>query len=147
MVINIIIGFIIPWIAGAFFIKRDVIFVLKVSIIASLISFLFNDIGYYMNWWYVTPKQYANLAFIPFNFGIFSLIAVAMIYFINKSNKVWSMILLFTFGKTFLESILVFCGKVVYGNGWNLAYTFLSYFVACTIGYFLYKCISKPEHS
>jgi len=143
MLVNILIGFILPWIAGAYVIKRDAKFVLIVSIIASLLSFIFNDIGYYMDWWYVTPIKYDNLSFIPFNLGIFSVIAVFMVFLIKRYDKVWFYIVIFSVGKTILEGVLVFCGKVVYGNGWNLGYTFISYFAACTIGYFVYKLISK----
>lgn len=36
---------------------------------------------------------------------------------------------------TLLESGLVLVGKVDYGNGWNLSWTFVSYLLACSLTY------------
>lgn len=69
MLINFLFGLLVPWVIGIYVIKQDVFLVLIVSMISSLLAFLINDIGFYMGWWYVSPKGYGTLSFIPYNFG------------------------------------------------------------------------------
>lgn len=139
MFINIVIGFVLPWIICFFIFKRDLPFVLHVSTIGALIAFLINELGYFMNWWYVTPKAYGVLSFIPYNIGVFAVLAVFTVHMVNHWGRSWIVIPGMTLVKTILESILVCTGKVVYDNGWNLSLTFFSYLLACSTGYLIYS--------
>ncbi|OUS74344.1 hypothetical protein B1748_21190 [Paenibacillus sp. MY03] len=139
MLMDIILGFIIPWILGLYLIMKDLPFVFHVGSIGALISFVINDIGYFMNWWHLTPKDYGNLSFIPYNLGVFAVIAVLTVRIIQNGRKSWVVIPSATLIKTLLESVYVFSGKVVYLNGWNIGFTFVLYLFSCTLGYIIYK--------
>lgn len=143
MLFNIVFGFVLPWICCYYLIKRDMTFVLRVSTIGALVAFLINNIAYFMNWWYVTPKKYGSLSVLPYNIGAFSVLAVFTIHMINKGRRNWIVILIMSFVETMLESILVYTGKIVYLNGWNLSLTFFSYLFATAIGYFIYRLSTK----
>jgi len=46
---------------------------------------------------------------------------------------------------TFLEWLGVLFGKVVYGNGWHIGWTFISYLVHWVVCYCYYKALEKLE--
>ncbi|OAB29597.1 hypothetical protein [Paenibacillus macquariensis] len=139
MLTNIIFGFILPWIFGCYLFKRNLSFVLHVSTIAALIAFLFNDIGHFMDWWYVLPKNYGTLSFIPYNLGVFAVIPVFALYQINNGGRTWLIIPLASFLLTIFEGLLVITGKVVYSSGWNLGWTYISYLIALIALYVIYS--------
>lgn len=143
MLLNILLGFILPWLFGLHLLKRNQPFVIQASIIGALLAFLFNDVGFHMNWWYVTPKDYSTISFIPYNFGIFAVFSVFTLHLTNKVGRAWIVIPVVTFVKTVLESALVFTGKVVYQNDWNIGFTYVSYLIACTASYVIYSFLKN----
>lgn len=69
MVLNIILGFIIPWIIALIIVReRKIIYYL--APFASVISFIVNDFGFYY-FWNLYPFRLVNLSVIPFNIGLF----------------------------------------------------------------------------
>ncbi|MNN57232.1 hypothetical protein D3C81_1722100 [compost metagenome] len=83
MFINIIMGWLFPW----------------------MIAFAFNEIGYHMKWWSVTPTEAGIISFIPYNLGIFPVISCLLIY-VRKKVSLNPMFLIFIFSiiKTLMES-------------------------------------------
>lgn len=139
MLTNILLGFIFPWVVGINYFRRNLSFVLHVSTIAALIAFLFNDIGYFMKWWYVEPKSYGTLSFIPYNLGVIAIIPVFAMYHINNGRRIWMTIPLASLLLTILEGLLLLTGEVVYSSGWNLGWTYISYLIALMAEYIIYS--------
>ncbi|MFC3801209.1 CBO0543 family protein [Cohnella sp. GCM10012308] len=143
MVINWIIGFIIPWLCLALIPvpnKRNLC--LRVGPIGSLIAFLFNDIFVRYGFWIAKPITDANESFstLPFNLGLYPVWGIFLVYFIER--RTWSPIFVIFFcslGITFAEWILVKLKWILYGNGWNIGWTYCSYLVAFTIVYSLFS--------
>lgn len=140
MFINIIMGWLFPWMIAWFFLRKDVSVIYRIGPISSMIAFAFNEIGYHMKWWSVTPTGAGIISFIPYNLGIFPVISCLLIY-VRKKASLNSMFLIFIFSiiKTLMESWLVLVDKVNYGNGWNLIWTFVSYILACSLSYVWYQ--------
>lgn len=136
MLINVIIGWIIPWCIGGYFLRKDSSVILHIAPVASVIAFAFNEVGYQMQWWSLTPAELGVLAYLPYNLGIFPVIPCLLIYTMRRSAlNPLLLLLLYTIGKTLPEFCLVLLGKVSYDHGWNLGWTFVSYLLACSLCY------------
>ncbi|SET60393.1 hypothetical protein [Paenibacillus sp. NFR01] len=141
---NLLIGFILPWIAGYWYLREDLTVIVRIGPVAGLIAFAFNEIGYQSGWWSVTPSGAGILGILPYNFGIFPVLACALLFTLQKiAVRPVALIPLFSVLKTLLESILVVTGKVVYDNGWNLLWTYVSYLIACSLTYGAYRVVHK----
>lgn len=142
MLMNVILGWIIPWCIGSYFLSRDRAVFLHIAPIASVIAFVFNEVGYQMQWWSVTPTGWGVLSILPYNLGVFPVIPCLLIYTVRRSS--WSpllLLLLFTLCKTLLEFCVVLIGIVNYHHGWNVGWTFVSYLLACSMCYGWYQVI------
>ncbi|WP_068784871.1 CBO0543 family protein [Paenibacillus phocaensis] len=130
---NIIVGFLVPWIAGAFLIYRDKKAMLLAFPSGGFMSLLFNDLGVYYKWWQLHPDHMESVTTIPFNLGIYPIVAGWMLYFIFRTRFRFNaalMIVAFTALLTGAEYVYVCLDKIHYGNGWNIGWTFLSYLLA-----------------
>ncbi|ETT59115.1 CBO0543 family protein [Paenibacillus sp. FSL R7-277] len=142
MLINVIIGWIIPWCIGSYFLRKDSAVILHIAPIASVIAFAFDEIGYHMKWWSITPTGPGVISYLPYNLGVFPVISCLLIYTVRRTSlNPLLLILLFTCGKTLFEFCLVISGKVRYDHGWNLGWTSISYVLACSLCYGWYLMI------
>ncbi|WP_425432197.1 CBO0543 family protein [Halobacillus massiliensis] len=82
-----------------------------------------------------------SLSTLPFILGLYPVFSSYMIFFIKEYKKTWYWILLFSFGTTFLELLLLLYGRVIYGNGWNIFFTFISYLIPYYVTYLFYKLV------
>lgn len=101
-----------------------------------------------MHWgyWRVTPiyADEASFSTLPFNMGVYPVMASFMVYLIEKRR--WSSLLAlltFTVVTTVAELGAVWLGKVFYGAGWNVIFTFFSYFAAYLLVYVYAKISMK----
>ena len=131
-------GFIIPWMLGICFLKKDktlVRIVPFVSVVATLVC-LWGD---YKKYWIVKPrlkkKQY--LTIMPFNFGLYPIASVFMVYLIQKTREKNS-IIIFSLLTTFAEFCMVLFEKVKYGIDWNIIKAFFSYLMPYYLVYRYY---------
>lgn len=144
MLINVIIGWIIPWCIASYFLRQDSSVILLIAPIASVIAFVFDEVGYHMKWWSITPAGSGILSFLPYNLGIFPVVSCLLIYTVRRSSlNSLLLLLLFTFCKTMFEFCLVLSGKVSYAHGWNLGWTFVSYLLACSLCYGWYLMVKR----
>lgn len=139
MIFNLIIGFIIPWLCFVFApLPNKIKLVLRVFPISSLIAFLLNDFFVKHGFWIVKPIVETNESYtaIPYNLGLYPVWGIFLVYFIERFT--WPsavFICIWSIGITLAECVLVMFGKVVYDNGWHIAWTFVSYVVAFSIVY------------
>ncbi|MGG6314139.1 CBO0543 family protein [Paenibacillus macerans] len=142
MLTNFIAGFLVPWIAGAFLIYRDKKAMLLGFPTGGFMSLLFNDFGIYKQWWLLHPKDMESVTTIPFNLGIYPIVAGWMLHFIFRTRFRFNALLMIVIFAALLsgaEFAYVGMGKIKYGHGWNIGWTYLSYILALGLvyGYYL----------
>lgn len=137
MLINILLGFVFPWIFGIWLYLRSPKIVLTIGPFASVLSYIVNVWGIYNHYWILTPVlEVKTASVLPMNLGIFPVIACFTYFLIFRTRTqpvLW--ILFFSVAQTLLESIAYSFGKVQYFNGWNIGGTFLSYLIPAIITY------------
>lgn len=146
MLLNIIIGFIIPWIFGwiLYFKNKKILYTIFPfqSMVAYTIIMLEIDIGF----WKLSPDNYFALPAIPFCLGLYPISASYLIYFISKSKvNPCLLIALFTALTTVSEWLGIIIDKVHYKNGWNIFFTFLSYLLPYILCYIYYLWLKKNK--
>ena len=144
MILNVILGFVIPWIVCMFHIfKRDTKLVVTIGPFSSVIAFTVTEIGEYFGFWRVFPFDKSIVSPLPFILGIYSIIGGYSIYFLRKYKRPYLVIFLITLFATISEGIWSLLGMVVYGNGWNIGWTFLSYLFPLTLVYLYYLFLKR----
>lgn len=146
MLANIIFGFLIPWVFGIYLFKKSPIIVLLIFPMAAIISSIINATGYKLEFWDFTPliKDDETLSALPFDIGLYPVLASYLIYWIRKNNrytliKIAGICLL----TTAFEFVGFLCGKVVYKNNWNVGWTLLSYLIAFVLVYLYYRLLLR----
>lgn len=148
MLLNVILGFILPWIVAIYLIKADVRILALIAPIGSVIAFTFDVIGFSLKFWRITPFYETEvMAALPMHLGIYPILAAFMVFFIHRKglNKFIG-ILGFTLLTTLFEYIGVLIDKVHYGNSWNIFWTFFSYLVPYILVYLYYKLSMKLNY-
>ena len=146
MILNIILGFVVPWIICIMHLykKEEKLLLFLVAPVFSVVAYTINTFGFYFDFWEVIPfPDQKNLASLPFDLGIFPVLASYLIYFIKKIKKPYFVVFLMTLFTTFLELIFVYFGRVIYGNYWNIYLTFFSYLFPYLFVYGYYKYLIK----
>lgn len=146
MLINIIFGFFVPWIAGIYLGVKTPKTLLLIFPIGAVSSLVINSIGFQLKFWDFTPliPNDESVSALPLDIGLYPLLACFMIWLIN-SRPILTVLILFLFilGTTLLEFMALIFGKVTYGNGWNIGYTFLSYLLAFGIVFIYFKLLKR----
>ena len=145
MILHIVVLFLLPWIIGIIHLyKRDKILLFLFAPINSVVSYTIETFAFYFGFWEVFPfPNQKNLATLPFDLGIYPILACYLIFFIRRMKKPYFVLLLMTLFTTFFEWILVYFGRVRYGNGWNIYFTFFSYLLPYIFVYWYYKYLLK----
>jgi hypothetical protein len=141
MLINVILGFLIPWIIfGIFLYKKDKKILLIIFPIGATLALTINLIGYQLEYWDFTPiLRIEPMSALPLDLGLYPLLACYLIYLIKKlQTNPLTLILIFSIFVTGIEWVGVKLGKVIYHNEWNIGWTFFSYLTAHSVVYFYY---------
>ena len=154
MLINILLGFLLPWILGIYIYKRDKRILIAFFPVGSLLAFIINEFGFYFEFWNITPiLKVKTMSALPMNLGIFPVLACYLVYLINSKYKQWNsflLVILFSGFTTGLEFTGVITSKVVYMNHWNIGWTFVSYFVFYILIVWYYRIffhlLKKPSN-
>jgi hypothetical protein len=146
MLLNIIIGFIIPWLFASFIYFRDRKILFIIAPFASVLSYAINSTAMFLGLWKLYPFEFGKDSTIPFDLGLYPVLASYLIYLANKSRiNNWAVITIITTFTTLLEWLGLLLGRVVYGNGWNLAFTFFSYLIPYLLIYWFYLGLKKAK--
>lgn len=144
MLLNIVIAFIIPWILMVILYFRDKEVVLIIAPFQSAIAFTINSIGFYYGFWDLYPFGSKEIVHVPFDIGIYPMLSAYMIYYIkHKEINPLMVIFIFTLLTTCIEGAGVNMGRVVYGRGWNIGGTFISYLIPYILNYGYYLSLKK----
>jgi len=148
MLLNIIVGFIIPWvfIINLWFKDKEVLLI--VAPFQSFIAYTVNAIGFYCGFWNLYPFGNEEIVHVPFDVGIYPMLSSYMIYYVkNKKNRPFIVIFIFTLITTCIEGIGVVMGRVVYGGNWNIVGTFISYLIPYILNYVYYFYLKKSIYN
>jgi hypothetical protein len=144
ILVNIIMGFIVPWIFGFILYKKEPIIVLLIAPIGMTVAFILNDWGSNYFWQFKPTFRDLSLSALPLNIGFYPVLSSFLIYFkIKKKINTIILLLCFTLFTTGFEGIGLVLGKVEYFNGWNIIGTFISYLIAYFIIYGYYRSLVK----
>lgn len=140
MILNIVLGFIIPWIFGVILYFKDKKIVLIIAPFSSILAYTVNEFCFHLNFWRLAPlninDDYTSLSV---NLGLYSILGCYLIYYISRKHiNSYLMILIFTIVTTILEYLGILFNLVSYGNGWNIGWTFLSYLIPYLLIYWYY---------
>lgn len=139
MYIQIISGFIIPWILGLWLIK-DRIFLFAFYPTAVALATTIDIIGSNYFWQFYPHMNNKSLSGLPILTGLHPLSACFMLFLIYRKNfRPLPAICLFAGLLTFLEWGAQQFGLLLYFNGWNIGLTFFSYLSPIVVLYFYSK--------
>jgi len=139
MLFNIIVGFLIPLISGIVFYFKDRKVLFIIGPFQSAIAYTVNSIGVFYGFWSIYPHQYGKFSTIPFDLGLYPILSVYLIHYIDKTRlNQYLLIIIATIFTTMLEWFGILTGRLVYSNGWNLMFTFISYLIPYLMNYWFY---------
>jgi len=140
MTLNIVIGFIIPWIFGVTLYFKDRKTVLIIAPFSSILGYTVNEFCFHLNFWRLVPVNINDdLTSMSVNLGLYPILGCYLIYYISKKHvNPYLIIFIFTIVTTILEYLGVLFDLVSYGNGWNIGFTFLSYLIPYLLIYWYY---------
>ncbi|MDR4314296.1 Uncharacterised protein [Niallia circulans] len=145
MIFNVMMVFILPWIVGCFHLyKKDRLIIPLIGPFFSVIAFTVNELGFYLNFWKVNSSN-NTFSFLPFNLGIYPILASYLIFFIKRRKSPFLYIFLISLFTTLLEVIYVLTGKIIYGNDWNFMFTFFSYLFPYYLVYKYYVFLKRKN--
>ncbi|UOQ42810.1 hypothetical protein MUN89_12635 [Halobacillus salinarum] len=137
MIVNIVVGLVIPWILSIWLALRSPIIVILIFPLGITIAYLANDWGFELFWTVSPTLKNPSLSILPYNIGYFPFIATLFAFIkLKRKYKNLSLIVWFTAITTLLEWFAVYIDKVNYLNGWNHLLTLLVYltgFVATSL--------------
>ncbi|WP_070121397.1 CBO0543 family protein [Bacillus marinisedimentorum] len=147
MLVNITLGFALPWITAIYLIKKDLPVFLAVFPFVSMCAFVFDFLFFHAGWYIVEPYMppHEMLPAFPFKIGIYPITGVLLIHTITSSKKKghWYWLFLFAIVITALEGIAVHFERIHYGNNWNLFWTFAAYLFFMWLTFFYYEKLKK----
>lgn len=145
MLTNFLLGFALPWIFGFWLYRKNKVIVATISPFTAVIATKVNVILIQLDFYHIIPifKDTESLSAIPFEVGLYPVLASWMTYLIWKKGHPFLQIVIFSLLTTFIELLGVLYGKVLYYNGWNLFWTFWSYFIPYISVYLYYRLLLK----
>lgn len=147
MFLNIVLGFFLPWIFGIILHYKDKKIMPIIVPFMVIWAYLLNELCFHLDLYRLVPVNIDDdYTTISVNLGLYPILGSYLIYFI-KTKKVSPYILILKFAvfTTLLEYLGVLTGLVTYNNGWNLAWTLLSYIPPYTTSYWYYRALRKAN--
>ena len=142
MVINIVLGFIVPVVVSLFFFRIDPKLFALIYPVGISLACVINIIGFDFSFWKLKPFKFHSFSALPIDLGLYPCLLYIHIFLIHdKAFNPTLSVVFFALFTTFLEFIAVRVGKVIYSNGWNIWFTCVSYFIPFTITYWYYLCL------
>lgn len=145
MLLNFILGFIIPWIFGIVLYKKTSKILLTIFPIGTVLSHIINAFVEEYKVWEIAPEELLTVDYLIFDIGLYAILPSYLIFFIHKYRKLnaYTYILIFTIVTTVSEYTWLKEERVSCHNGWNIYLTFLSYLVPYILVYLYYLLLKK----
>lgn len=146
MIFNIIIGFLIPWILGIYIYIKEKRLFLVIYPFGCTVSYTISMIGFYFKFWGIVPYKYGIFASMPVNLGLYPILGTYLVFLIYKGiGKPYYLILAFSLLTTGFEYLMLIFKKGMYGNSWNLFWTFILYLAAYISAYCFYYLVRSKK--
>lgn len=146
MTFNIIAGFFIPWILGIYIYIKEKSLFLTIYPFGCTISYTFNMIGFYFKFWDIAPYGYGIFASLPLNLGLYPILGTYFVFLLDrKVSKAPYLMVVFSLLTTGFEYLMIIIKRGIYGHGWNLFCTFVSYLAAYILGYNFYRLVRNKR--
>lgn len=146
MTFNIIIGFLIPWIFGIYIYIKEKRLFLVIYPFGCTVSYTINIIGFYFKFWSIAPYRYGVFSSLPLNLGLYPIVGTYFVFLLNRRvGKSYYLILIFSLLTTCFEYLMLILKKGIYGAGWNLFWTFVSYLAAYILAYCFYRLVRSKS--
>ncbi|KIL40469.1 hypothetical protein SD70_13675 [Gordoniibacillus kamchatkensis] len=148
MFLNVLFGFVLPWIiGGTYLLKKGRKILILIFPFSSMLAFTINQFGFHFGLWSLMPRMNKSFSALPFDLGLYPIQACLMIIAITnfpriRCNPYW-FIVANAFLVTFAEWVYLKFGMVVYGHGWNIIGTFVSYLVPLVLVYLYFNLIKQ----
>ena len=145
MVLNIVLGFIIPWVFGIILYLKDKKILLVIAPFMAVWAYAVNETLFHLNFNRFAPLNiHDDLTTMSINLGLYPILGCYLIYYIRtKKTSPYVLIMIFTLMTTIAEYLGLKFGMVTYDNGWNIGWTFLSYIPPYLTGYWYYYQLKK----
>ncbi|MGN7413065.1 CBO0543 family protein [Paenibacillus sp. SAF-068] len=136
MIGNILLGMVIPIILGVWVLRRNLTILIQYYALGVAVSACINSVGFNYFWNILPNTRNQSYAALPMDLGIYPITGCLMMYaIIVKGANPWLAILVASLSLTFIEWVAKMMGHVIYFNGWNIFWTFLSYLLPFVIAY------------
>lgn len=136
MLVNWVFGMLIPLLLGAWILRRHYRLFVFYYPLGVAISACINSIGFNYFWNIMPHTRNEAFAALPMDLGIYPVTGCIMMYLILVKNaKPWPSIVVSALLLTLIEWIAKMMGYVVYFNGWNIFWTYWSYFLPFVLAY------------
>lgn len=146
MLLNFILFFVIPWIFGIFIYYKDIPIFLTTFTFSCMLSYTVNTLGSYMGFWNIYPYNQSYFSYIPLNLGLYPILGTFFAYLLhNKKLNPFIVLVAFAIISTLFKYIMLVNGRVIFGNGWNILYTFILFVILYYIGYLFYLTLKKKK--
>lgn len=143
--IVIVFGFVVPWMVGINLFRKDKKIIMLIAPFMSVLAFIVNVIGFELGFWRLHPVfETVSFTALPVDIGLYPVMGCFMIFIIRKAYYHRFIIILTTaLITTICEYVGVVTGFVTYAHGWNIIYTFVSYYIPYNISYLYYLQLQK----
>ncbi|ARI77916.1 hypothetical protein HM131_14130 [Halobacillus mangrovi] len=145
MWINVLCGLLLPGIIIGYLFKKNPPLITLMYPIGVAIAFVGSDWGFGF-FWDVSPtfEHNPSLSAFPYKIGYFPLLSCLFGYIkVKEIVKTPLLIFLFSFITTFMELLAVWSGKILYSNGWNIFWTFVTYLAGFIVAFLYIKILKK----
>lgn len=139
---NWIVGMVIPLLIGAWILRRNYRLVLIYFPLGVAVSTCINSVGFNYFWNILPHTRNEAYAALPMDLGIYPITGRIMMYMILvKHTRPWPSIFVTALLLTLIEWTAKLMGHVEYFNGWNIFWTYWSYFLPFVLAYGYSKLI------
>ncbi|MDT9717773.1 hypothetical protein QVE09_02605 [Paenibacillus sp. ClWae2A] len=133
---NILLGMVVPILLAVWILRRNLKILVIYYPLGVAIASCINNVGFNYFWNILPNTRNQSFAALPMNLGIYPIAGCLMMYaIIVKDAKPWVAILVSALSLTLLEWLAKMMGHVIYFNGWNIIWTFLSYLLPFVLAY------------
>ncbi|MGE6575130.1 hypothetical protein [Paenibacillus xylanexedens] len=133
---NILLGMVVPILLAVWILRRNLKILVIYYPLGVAIASCINNVGFNYFWNILPNTRNQSFAALPMDLGIYPIAGCLMMYaIIVKDAKPWVAILVSALSLTLLEWLAKMMGHVIYFNGWNIIWTFLSYLLPFVLAY------------
>ena len=146
MLLNVLMGLVLPWTVAVFVVRRSERYIVAVmSPFGTALGYTLNTVWTHQGFGYMLPKFEDNLtiAGLPCELGMFPVTVSLFIIMTQRTRRVLWMLLLFPLVNTACEGFGLVIGKLVYLNGWNLFETYVEYGCGFAANFWYWKLIER----